>query len=259
MRKHWQGMFAWALILCAAASFLGLAKLSPSYRQCDAEHKQSPRNQETANSQQERARRFIICEGAFFDANKEAVTAAATVAIAAFTLILWLATSRQARLTAETIALTRDEFLASHRPELVIHSVRLLDPQGLTTDPLSVQFGIINAGRSAADITASAVFFDYCPPNMRPYLPELARNDAIPPRRVHVGASDTIIAQCDEQRSDRHMEYARMTGWELFLMGWVVYEDGRKDARTTFFCRQYRRDLGGRFVPGDDPDREKTY
>jgi hypothetical protein len=85
-------IIAWALVICIAGLFW-LAKLSSSYRQCDSAYKQDAAYHEATNSQQERIRRFVICEGEFFDANKEAVTAAATVAIAAFTLILWLATS----------------------------------------------------------------------------------------------------------------------------------------------------------------------
>lgn len=264
-----RSVFAILLFFLAIAALAWAGIFSPSYQECYAAHERSDSHDPKANADQPVSRltlgqhlwRFAQCEALFLNENNGAVTALATIAIAGFTLILWIATSREAQLTTETIALTRDEFRASHRPELVIHSVRLLDPQGQSSEPLSIQFGIINAGTGTANVVGSAVYFDYFPTSfaLRPYLPELARNDLLPPHRMGVGASHTVIARHAGLRSDTHLEHARVTGFELFVMGWIAYQDGRSHTRTTFFCRQYRRDLGGRFVVTDDPDAEKTY
>jgi hypothetical protein len=154
--------------------------------------------------------------------------------------------------------IARDEFLASHTPELVIHSVRLLDPQGVTDNLLSAQFGIINAGTSGGMVVGSAVHLEYWSPHDLPPLYGLVRNDVIPARRFNVGASDTITVSSPTIRS-RGQHNIAATGREMYLAGWVAYKDGREHTRTTFFCRQYRRDLMGRFVRVDDPDCEQTY
>jgi hypothetical protein len=49
-----------------------------------------------------------------------AISAAAVVAIAAFTWTLWLATTAQGRLTQKSIDLARDEFISTHRPRLIV-------------------------------------------------------------------------------------------------------------------------------------------
>src|SRR5947207_8215761 len=84
MHARWRVIAPWICVVGVLGA-LWLAKLSPSYKQCDAHEKQYAATEKARNSQEERARRFVICEGAFVDANREAITAAATVAIAAFT------------------------------------------------------------------------------------------------------------------------------------------------------------------------------
>ena len=61
---------------------------------------------------------FFVCEGAFIDENNGTLTALATIAIAAFTLTLWRATTEQGRLTRDAIELGTKEFVATHRPKL---------------------------------------------------------------------------------------------------------------------------------------------
>ena len=84
MHARWRVIAPWICVVGVLGA-LWLAKLSPSYKQCDAHEKQYAATEKARNSQEERARRFVICEGAFVGANREAITAAATVAIAAFT------------------------------------------------------------------------------------------------------------------------------------------------------------------------------
>jgi len=264
MLKH--SHVAVAAFIFVIIGALWLAKLSPSYRECDANRKQDPAYHESANSQAERARRFVICEGAFFDANKEAITAGATIAIAIFTLVLWLATSRNARLTTEIIALTRQEFRASHRPLLVIHAIRIREfDQSRRPDdqPLRAEFAVINAGTSAGCVTGSAVHLEYLPQTDRPYLHLLQRNDVIRPGRFEVGASNNHIPVCSDQWGGLNHVGAAASGKILYFCGWVVYKDERGYARTTYFCRQFSRfpgsNIDGRFIPVDDPECEKTY
>jgi hypothetical protein len=255
--------------LATALFVLGLAGVgwaltfSPSYQNCRAAADQNDAKKEQQSAIPVGVWHLIRCEAVSLNENNGTVTAVATIAIAAFTLILWLATSRQARLTGDTIALAREEFLASHRPLLVVHSACVLeaDQSKLPDDqPLRVEFSVINAGTSACTATGSAVYLDVLYPIDRPYLPRLRQNDRISPRRYAVGATDTITVE-----TDRH-GYGNFIGNRekiLYLSGWIVYEDSRGHPRTTFFCRQFNRfpesNIDGRFVPVDDPDCERTY
>ena len=54
---------------------------------------------------------YIGCTGTFIDANSGGITALATLVIAAFTATLWLATSRQAKLTREAFVADKRAFV----------------------------------------------------------------------------------------------------------------------------------------------------
>lgn len=57
---------------------------------------------------------------AFLDKYNGAVTAVATAFIAIFTIVLVRVTGRQARLTTAALNLARQEFVATHRPRVVL-------------------------------------------------------------------------------------------------------------------------------------------
>jgi hypothetical protein len=197
----------------------------------------------------------------FVSGHHDDITALATVAIAAFTLTLWRATTKQARLTRASIDLARQEFLSSHRPELKIHSLRLLDFSSQpppSEQPLRASFAVINAGTSACAVTGSAVYLEYLEQPDRPYLPELIRNDVIGPRRFEVGATDNAVTvQSDQYGGLVHLGAAE-TRKVLYLNGWVTYDDDAGSTRTTFFSRQYSH-ATERFTPVDDPECNCTY
>lgn len=191
-------------------------------------------------------------------------TAGATLALAVATIFVALATRSQAKLAREQIVLGREEFLTAHRPLLVVHSIRILemDQRRLPDDqPLRVQFGVINAGTSAGTVTGSAVYLHVLYRIDRPHLLELVPNNIIRPRRFDVGAADNRIEVASDR--DGYGNFVNNPGKTPYLSGYIVYEDGRGHARTTFFCRQFERfpesNIDGRFVPVDDPDCERIY
>ncbi|MGA7264632.1 MAG: hypothetical protein WA709_04320 [Stellaceae bacterium] len=88
----------------------------------------------------------------------------------------------------------------------------------------------------------------------------MPRNDRISRRPFAVGATDTVTVETDRYGYGNFIGYPAKIP---YLSGWVVYEDRRGHARTTYFCRQFNRfpgsNIDGRFVPVYDPDCEKTY
>ena len=260
---------ALGFVIAVAALMTALA-VSPVYQQCYAEAEKENGN-ENGNAPNRVKRhiawQFLRCEAVSLNKNNGAVTAIATLAIAAFTLVLWLATSKQARLTAKTarlveeqIKLAREEFIASHRPLMAVHAVRLLDLDSARApheQPLRAEFRVINAGTSACRVTGSAVYLDILPELDRPYLPELPPNGLVPARRYDVGTTDNVLARTTDIRGADL--FFGTDGRPAYLSGWIVYEDNAGSTRTTFFCRQCTDRFKRQFVPIDDPDCERTY
>jgi hypothetical protein len=193
-----------------------------------------------------------------------------------FTWLLWRSTNRAVREGGEALALARDEFNASHRPQIVVHSVRLVPPDirlpvhQRTSVPVA-KFAIVNAGVGSCDITGAAVYLAYVRPAEKPYLPEMPPNDIISPRHLEVGATDNSITVVGVQSDEaRFQEGYRTTTFGpgidnavepdhwLYLSGWIVYADTAGNTRTTYFRRMYCHRTE-RFIQTCDPDDEATY
>jgi hypothetical protein len=188
----------------------------------------------------------------FLEKYNGAVTAAATIFIAAFTIVLALVTGRQARLSREAIDLARSEIAATHRPKLRVRNVVLENPlrAGLRRwyvfEPGQCVQGHLyvgNVGDSAATITSShcRVFWTKEPlPMERPYENE-SGNDFLGGTTLAAGAA--TIGSCDSLepiRDEAHSIGLGRDGWKLYVMGWVNYIDANQTPRRTSFCREYR-------------------
>ena len=82
-----------------------------------------------------------------------AITAIATIVVAAFTIVLARVTGRQARLTAETIKLAREEFASSHRPRIILRDVCI--------DGMDVLYMLVNTGGTKATIIESWIMVEF--------------------------------------------------------------------------------------------------
>jgi hypothetical protein len=116
----------------------------------------------------------------FADNHATGITALATIVIAIFTLTLWIATSKQARLARDSIALARSEFISTHRPRVIIRNVTTT---GVVVDyPISISFMIVNIGDSIANIdyVESVVFFILKDEKVPRHLPMSGSNISTP-------------------------------------------------------------------------------
>jgi hypothetical protein len=101
MLKYARTLLVWCCVTLVLTIAAWGATYSPSYRKCVSDHanhkggdKGSNLNESIASgSGVEVLPVFLLCEGAFIDENNGTITALATLAIAAFALTLWRATT----------------------------------------------------------------------------------------------------------------------------------------------------------------------
>jgi hypothetical protein len=180
----------------------------------------------------------------------------------------------QLEVIRKQIALARDEFRASHRPQIIVHSVRLLPfEKGRPIDrrPLVAEFAIVNAGTANCRISGSAVRLAFSRPVDKLHLPDLPPDGIIRPQRFDVGQTNNsvtvtaIVSAGDEYEAGFVGDSAEIGGNDaavvgrvLYLNGWVAYCEKGDSTRTTYFRRMYNPRIN-RFVMTGDPDDEKTY
>jgi hypothetical protein len=152
----------------------------------------------------------------------------------------------QHELAGKQHGLQRLQFYAHYRPELNIQFIRLLPWDTgniLEQSKLGVEFTIINKGGSEANVTGSSVRLVWLRTSEIPTPHEMKGRDVIPHRRFLVGATDRVTMWTGT--GDDDVEPPQTGGDALYLMGWVVYVDGRGEefgsTRTTYFLRQYDR------------------
>jgi hypothetical protein len=205
---------------------------------------------------------FLAIVG-FLQTYNGAVTATATVFIAAFTIVLALVTIAQARLTRDAVNPAREEFTSSQRPQLRVRNFVVshpLDESALEAPlftagkRLKCQFFASNVGGTNAEITeAFAIIFlnnSSGLPMQRPY--EGMKGNVSPLRRIVAPGQST-----DDKELGQHAGSIGVvtTGsrQHLFVMGWIKYKDERNLVRRTAFCREYE---SGRFKQVGNPDYE---
>ena len=170
------------------------------------------------------------------------------------------AAGEQTRLTRESTDLSRDEFIASHRPLLIIHSINLLgfaDDKPPDEQPLRASFVVINAGTGTGTILSSALYLEYAESIDAPWRQRAQLNDIIKRQRYPVGSAITARITGDEWSGLHHVN-RELTPKNLYFFGWILYADERHNQRTGYFCRMYDP-KAERFMAIDDPEANQTY
>jgi hypothetical protein len=218
--------------------------LTPSYGDC-------ARNQETYYTDYDKpqffeiAHTFFICEGVSGDANGELLTALATIAVAAFTLTLWLTSAEQARLTRESISLAQSEFNATHRPEIVIHSVQFVNQQHPPHDNPVVCVGALvtffNKGTSDAFITARTGIIGSFPTpltfNINPGPIDGAQRERVGSGSPGYFFVDSRLPKDQARAITNAPVGATWDGARVFCLGVITYADKDGNQRHTGFVR----------------------
>jgi hypothetical protein len=251
------------ILIALAILLIGLAaQESPSFQQCVAEHEAKGRG---TNQKKLVARAPIVfrCAGVFLDNNAVLISAFATAVIAWFTINLVNATKTQAGLTRESIDLSREQIVALHRPKMRIRNIVVRPSNNFFSTPFAPnelvhgQFYMANVGGTVAHIKEALyeVFSTNLPlPMERPY--EGKNGLSFQDLTIAAGSSSPLPFASDRPLSQDESHGILTNGsWQIYVMGWVEYEDDRRTRRRTAFCRKYdyaRR----RFYPVDDKDYE---
>jgi hypothetical protein len=168
-------------------------------------------------------------------------------------------------------AISRLQFLATHRPRLRVRHITVDDPGKRTGLPTfffehdkEVRGGlvVVNVGGSNATIieTRHRIFFSKSGlPAAAPYDEDFRQNMLLPNQVLASGEScatpitDTIVMQPNPPGETKLRTFER-EGWVIYVMGQIRYKDDGGAERFMGFCRVRQKD--GRFRPVNDPDYE---
>jgi hypothetical protein len=198
-----------------------------------------------------------------------AISAAATVAIAAFTWTLWLATTEQGRLTQQSIDLARDEFISTQRPRIIIRQIAIWHPAGfdnfingepfqfIADEKIRGRVFIANVGATRAMVDFFCNIFYWKEPSFPMLYPydtlEILRQE--PPIILEGGRRMTLHGLAGGPLSKSVIDNIGIEKTKLYVMGWVRYRDDRNVIRETRFCRLWNNSER-RFTVVDNPDYE---
>jgi hypothetical protein len=185
-----------------------------------------------------------------FDFYGTGITTLATVAIAAFTCVLYFATSKSARITDAALTLARDEFIAVHRPRIIVRFI-----QGPFDDADKTRFvwvTIVNVGVNRATVEKWGgdlplrVKGEWWPPGIA------ATPQPITPFILASGERHTF--KVTQRPHPDGYTYSPGIG-KRHLVGAVRYKDESGIERETAFFRIYD-DTSDRFVHSDNEEQE---
>jgi len=247
-----------AAIFVSLAIFLFGETFSSSFETCV--------NKETANESQQASKEYdspisIIgirsrCTAGFIRSHNGEITALATLIMAAFTGTLWWAAAGQYDLLEKQIDLARDEFISSHRPKIIVHSVELAydaNEQGLMT--LGAEITIFNIGGTSATITdfVGNIQIRETPLRAGIILPTIEISPII------IGVGERKYLRVGSVFDDRSLNAATRgaQGNPLLCIAAFVYRDANETPRFTGLCRRYSAASGqGRWHKYVSPEAE---
>lgn len=189
----------------------------------------------------------------FLQTYNAAVTAVATFAIGVFTALLVWVTNRQARLTRDSIELANKEFLATHRPRIIVRFIQgpFQDEDGLDF----VWITLVNKGET--DGTIVAVGRDLARRKGRGcWLPPGVSIEprSFTPTTLASGDRLVIKATAHSPMGEEQIFDEAFQPSELCAVGCIQYRDGNERLLETGFLRTY--DGQRNFLPSDNPEDE---
>jgi hypothetical protein len=230
-----------SIIILLAALYYVESAFSPVFQNCIAKHKQS--DEKTTNENDVASiiaaiDRNIPCSGEFIDAHSGAITALATIVIAAFSVTLWIATSTQAQLT-------REAFIADKRAFVFASGIQPLYEPDPVTGHFNWRIGPVwqNSGDTATQ--GLRLYTDGVLSNV-PIPPTFDFNQINPNAPPGAGMLGPKMSSAGGQAP--HMPAPGLTPQDIldiqngrkffYLWGWARYRDGLPDTpeHITRYC-----------------------
>jgi hypothetical protein len=168
------------------------------------------------------------------------LTAVSTLVIAVFTIALAFATYFQYRLTRKAIDLARQEFVASHRPRIILKDVHL------TAD--EVHYMLVNVGDTDATIVESWILAEFIEHGNRLRPLRSPGHDDLGRLVIAAGESRDLtyllpgeISFAIKFPDSRKIaiEGKPAVFGERYFVGVIVYEDGLRVRRRSVFRRKW--------------------
>jgi hypothetical protein len=202
----------------------------------------------------------ITCSLRLIDQHNGFFAALAAIAVAGFTFTLWISTDKQARLTAQSIKLAREEFIATHRPKIIVHAAELRRDlsraPGMQAEEHFLGASLIgfNVGESVARnvevrgqiISGSNFAVDV----QRPVVMTISWVLGGQKLRAEIKSDIPIVTAAMGKR----------TGIDYHCVGWIAYFDDHDQRRETGFCLRVELWEGReRWVSAAKPEYEYQY
>lgn len=193
--------------------------------------------------------------------NRDDVTAGSTVVIALFTIILGIYTTSLAYSTRKVVALATDEFVSTHRPELIIREVTWAMIEDAKPSERAIAYTIVNRGRSGCTLIESVFVYSDVSGNGQAIRTNGV--NTLGPITFEPGQFRTFSYRMSSAIQE-HMSMLRVIGRmsePTYFRGSVIYADRIGIKRRSVFTR--RCDPGtfpesDRFHRTDDPEDEYT-
>jgi hypothetical protein len=204
-----------------------------------------------------------ICSLRLIDRHNGFFAALAALVVAAFTFTLWIATSKQAGLTFESLKLAREEFAALNRPEIGVHTVEVRHIASDNGDCLGASILCFNKGRTSAkavevrgDILITETLGIDIQRKVVKTFTSVASGEKmrieIPSERILKGLNGFVRLRRDVIATGRLPS--------AYCLGTISYLDQNETRRETAFCYLFTIDhLGERWDTAASPEHEYAY
>jgi hypothetical protein len=204
-----------------------------------------------------------VCTLRLIDRHNGFFAALAAVIVAAFTFTLWIATSRQAGLTFESLKLAREEFAAINRPEIGVHTVEVRHIVSDKGDCLGASILCFNKGRTAAkgvevrgDILITEALGIDIQHRLVKAFPNVASGEKM---RIEI-PSEWVLKDLNNFVRLRRDVVATGRLPSAYCIGTISYYDQNETRRETAFCYHLTNDqFGEHWDNAASPEHQYAY
>ena len=184
----------------------------------------------------------------------EFIIAIFTIVLAGFTGALWFSTNRLYKATTDAVTLAREEFVATHRPRIIVYGMEVSLPGD--DKPRHIHFRYVNTGDTDASVTFIESRVVYAKAMVVPAGIELRRHDVIT-QPILVRSGENGFAITLDGAGFLNLVRSGKDGI-VFCVGIIAYRDSNDIERRTGFCRWFDSQAE-RWKKLEDDDYEYAY